>query len=276
VHSEGVGLPSVSRPVPTGDIGIELVREWVPETPPRGHIVLVHGIAEHCGRYERTGSLLAAAGFFVRSFDLIGFGGSGGGRGDIENWADYHDQIQRHTDWARAQGGPLILMGHSMGGNLALGYVLSGRIAPDLLVLTAPALGGGAEWQKALAGIASRIAPTVAVPNMLKGGQLSRDPSVGEAYFSDPLVYAKSTPRLAAALFTAMDDLTAAAPQLQIPTLVLHGAADTIVPPQSSAILGELPNVERRLLPNLRHEILNEPEGPELVQEIIDWIAARI
>jgi len=243
---------------------------------PRGQIVLVHGIAEHCGRYERTGDLLARAGFFVRSYDLIGFGGTGGPRGDIDQWSRYHDQIQRHMAWARDQGGPVILMGHSMGGNLALGYVLAGRPAPDLLVLTAPGLGGGAGWQRALAGVGAKLAPTAAVPNILKGEQLSRDPAVGEAYFSDPLMYRKTTPRLGAALFRAMEELKESAAELDVPTLVLHGTADTIVPPQSTAILGELACVERRLLPGLRHEILNEPEGPELVQDIIDWIDARI
>jgi alpha-beta hydrolase superfamily lysophospholipase len=163
-----------------------------------------------------------------------------------------------------------------MGGNLALGYVLSGRPAPDLLVLTAPGLGGGAGWQRAIAGVAAKMAPTVAVPNSLRGEQLSRDPAVGEAYFADPLVYRKSTPRLGAALFESMDELRESVSELDVPTLVLHGTADTIVPPQSTAILGELPIVERRLLPGLRHEVLNEPEGPELVQEIIDWIDARI
>jgi alpha-beta hydrolase superfamily lysophospholipase len=110
----------------------------------------------------------------------------------------------------------------------------------------------------------------------LKGEQLSRDPAVGEAYFSDPLMYRKTTPRLGAALFRSMDELKESAAELDIPTLVLHGTADTIVPPQSTAILGDLACVERRLLPGLRHEILNEPEGPELVQDIIDWIDARI
>jgi len=255
---------------------MELVREWEPESAPRAHVVLVHGIAEHCGRYERTGSLLADAGFFVRSFDLIGFGGSGGARGDIDDWSRYHDQVQRHVEWARQQGGPLILMGHSMGGNLALGYVLAGRPRPDLLVLTAPALGGGATWQRAIAGMVSKIAPKLPVANTLKGEQLSRDPEVGEKYFSDPLVYAKSTTRLGALLFESMDDLTRTCTELDMPTLVLHGAADTIVPPQSTAVLGEIPCVERRLLPNLRHEILNEPEGPEVVQQIVDWIDAKI
>ena len=255
---------------------MELVREWAPAEAPRGHIVLVHGIAEHCGRYERTGDLLARAGFFVRSYDLIGFGGTGGPRGDIDQWSRYHDQIQRHMAWAREQGGPVILMGHSMGGNLALGYVLSGRPAPDLLVLTAPGLGGGAGWQRALAGVGAKMAPTAAVPNILKGEQLSRDPAVGEAYFSDPLMYRKTTPRLGAALFRSMEELKERAAELDVPTLVLHGTADTIVPPQSTAILGELACVERRLIPGLRHEILNEPEGPELVQDIIDWIDARI
>ncbi len=269
-------MPSSARPVPTERIGIELVRDWAPQTAPKGHIVLVHGIAEHSGRYERTGSLLADGGFFVRSFDLIGFGGTGGERGDIDDWSRYHDQIQIHVDWSREQGGPVVLMGHSMGGNLALGYALSGRPAPDLLVLSAPALGGGAGWQRALAGVASRLAPTVAIPNALNGDQLSRDPAVGEAYFSDPLVYQKSTTRLGAALFEAMDELKESLSDLDIPTLVLHGGADTIVPPQSTAVLDELPNVERRLLLGLRHEILNEPEGPELVQDIMDWINGRI
>lgn len=269
-------MPGISSPVPSEEFGLELVREWVPVTAPRAHLVLVHGLAEHCGRYERTGTLLADAGFLVRSFDLIGFGGSGGRRGDIEDWSRYHDQIQTHVEWARGRGGPVILMGHSMGGNLALGYAISGRPAPDLLVLTAPALGGGAGWQRAVAGVAARLAPTLAVPNTLRGEQLSRDPAVGEAYFSDPLVYHKSTPRLGAALFEAIDELRESVSDLDIPTLVMHGTADTIVPPESTAILGEIPNVERRLLPGLRHEVLNEPEGPGLVQDIVDWINARI
>lgn len=269
-------MASSTRAVQVGDIGMELVREWAPVSDPRAYIVIVHGIAEHCGRYERTGSLLAEAGFHVRSYDLIGHGGSGGTRGDIDDWSRYHEQLQRHVGWAREQGGPVVLMGHSMGGNLALGYALSERPHPDLLILSAPALGGGAGWQRAIAPVAARIAPKAAIPNSLKGEQLSRDPEVAEKYFADPMVYPKSTTRLGALLFESMEELNRKVSSLDVPTLVLHGTDDTIVPPQASAVLDDLPCVERRLLPNLRHEILNEPEGPEVVQQIVDWIDSRI
>jgi alpha-beta hydrolase superfamily lysophospholipase len=73
-----------------------------------------------------------------------------------------------------------------------------------------------------------------------------------------------------------MSDITAGVGKIDIPTLVLHGGADTIVPPQSTAFLADLPGFERRLYPSLRHEILNEPEGPELVQAIVDWVYERI
>jgi alpha-beta hydrolase superfamily lysophospholipase len=265
-----------ARPVPTDGIGIELVREWIPESSARACVVLVHGIAEHCGRYERTGTLLAEARLYVRSFDLIGFGASGGIRGHIDDWSRYHDQIQRHVEWAKERGAPVVLMGHSMGGNLALGYALTAGPAPDLLVLSAPALAGGAGWQRALASLGARVAPTTAISNSLKGEWLSRDPAVAEAYFADPLAFRKSTVRLGAALFESMDELNESLGDLSIPTLVLHGGADPIVPPQSTVALGELPGVERRLYPGLRHEILNEPEGPEIVAEIVAWIDSKI
>ena len=269
-------MESVATPVADQAIGTELVRNWAPSNPPRATVVLVHGLAEHSGRYERTGSLMSDAGFHVRSFDLIGAGASGGDRWDIDDWNRYHDQIQTHVEWATEQGSPVVLMGHSMGGNLVLGYATSDRPPPDLVIASAPALGGGAAWQRALAPIIARVVPTLSIPNGLKGSQLSRDPAVADAYFADPLVHQKSTTRLGAALFAAMDDVAANCANLDLPTLVLHGGLDTIVPPQSSAFLGTLPSVERKLYPELRHEILNEPEGPEVVSYIIDWVDARI
>ena len=269
-------MTSVAHAVPHSQLGTELVRDWVPTSEPRAVIVLLHGVAEHSGRYERTGGLLADAGFHVRSFDAIGHGATGGSRVDIAEWELFYDQIDVHMKWAAGQGAPLVLMGHSMGGLLALGYVLDNRIRPDLPVLSAPAMDGGAAWQKKLAGVAARIAPTLSIPQAIKGEHLSRDPEVGEAYFSDPLVHTGATTRFGKALFDAMAEARDNVTRLDIPTLVLHGGDDQLVPVASTEIFTSIEGCERRLYEDLRHEILNEPEGPQVVGEIIDWIGPKI
>lgn len=263
--------PSIATPGLTSAGVPQLVRTWKPEGDPWANVLIVHGLGEHSGRYERTGGLMAEAGLAVTSFDLVGFGASGGKRGHIDTWTTYLDQVQGHLE---SQARPLVLLGHSMGGAIALEYALSERPQADLLVLSAPALGGGAAWQRKLAPIAAKALPGIAVPNALKGEQLSRDPAVGAAYFADPLVLLKSTTRLGAELFASMDRSTAALHSLNLRTLVLHGGLDTIVPPTSTVALEAV--AERRLLPKLRHEILNEPEGPEVVAQIVAWIKENV
>lgn len=258
--------------VPHPDIGTELVRVWEPVGEARAVIVLVHGLAEHSGRYQRTGSLLAEAGFRVRSFDLIGAGASGGRRWHINDWGRYHDQIATHVSVARESGLPVVLMGHSLGGNLCLGYALSERPAPDLLILSAPGIAGGAGWQKALAPVLARLAPKLQVPNMLDGDLLSRDPAVAEAYFADPLVVTKSTAKFGALLFEQFETLNERLGELDIPTLVFHGGDDRVVPTRFTEPLGELDCVDRKVYPGLRHETLNEPEGPQVVADVVAWI----
>ena len=254
-----------------GDPGPQLVRTWRPDGDSRATIVLVHGIAEHSGRYERTGDLLAEAGFTVVSADLMGCGGSAGRRADIEDWAVYLDQVQGLVEGAPRR---LVLLGHSMGGLIALEYALAERPSPDLLVLSAPALDGGAAWQHLLAPVTAALLPTLRIPNALRGEQLSRDPAVGEAYFSDPLVSTSTTTRMGAELFRAMRRVRAAVGGLDVPTLVLHGGLDTIVPP--TATLALEPFAERRLYPKLRHELFNEPEGPDILREVVTWIEEHL
>lgn len=269
-------MPSIARPARTPSGVEEFVRRWEPEGDVRAEMVLCHGIAEHSGRYERVGDQFAAVGIAVTAYDQIGFGASGGRRAWVEQWSDVLDQIQGHVEAARSTDRPVILLGHSGGALFALEYSLSERIQPDVLVLSAPALRGGARWQRALAPLLARVVPRLEVPNRLDGSQLSRDPAVGEAYFSDPLVYPKTTARYGAEMFTAMERVRDALDQLKIPTLVIHGAADTIVEPRASAAFSALPGVERTVYPALRHELFNEPEGAEVVGDVLDWIDAHL
>lgn len=269
-------MPTSTYANPHPDIGTELVREWEPDGDPTAYIVLVHGLAEHSGRYERTASLLAQAGFWVRGFDLIGAGGSGGRRWDVDDWSRYHDQIGAHVAWAREQGPPVILMGHSMGGSLSLGYALSDRADPDLLVLSSPAIAPSKGWQRILGWLGAAAFPRLAVPNPFPAHLISRDPAVVEAYENDPLVVPRSTLRLLSALMGEAEDLRERASSLDIPTLVFHGGDDRIVPAEASGILADVDGVDRKVYPGLLHETLNEPEGPEVVADVVDWLNAHL
>ncbi len=269
-------MKSTSRAVAHDGIGSELVREWIPEVEPRAIIVLLHGLFEHSGRYERTGDLLSNAGFHVRSFDAAGHGASGGARADIEDWDQFHDQLQDHMEWAYAQGPPVVLMGHSGGSLIAVGYCLEERHQPNLMVLSAPSFSGGARWQRVAAKLLVSITPRLRLPTKITGDQLVRDADVGGQYETDPLVQPKGTVRLGSRLFDAMDRAREGIGALEVPTLALHGGKDTLVPTESSAFLADHPKVERRVYPDLHHEILNEPEGPQVVADIIAWVNDRI
>ena len=253
------------------------LREWPAIGRPWATVLIVHGIGEHSGRYERTGRLMAEAGLDVHAFDLRGHGLSGGRRVYVRRWDDYLDDVEARLAAVRRPGLPLVLFGHSMGALIALTYACSDRPAPDLLVLSAPPLQAAVPaWQRVLAPILSRVAPTMVMANPISGDQLAGDPAVGVAYFADPLVQPRSTMRLGAELFAAMKRGRGGFGRLHVPTLVIHGGGDTLVPTAGSEPLAAVPGVERRVLPNLRHETLNEPQGPDVVAGIVEWLRAHV
>jgi acylglycerol lipase len=261
--------------------GLDLrTMRWPAAGTPRAHLLLIHGIAEHAGRHAHVASAFARAGIEAHAFDLRGFGASGGRRAFVERWSKYHDDLEDQLAAVRAvaRSLPVVLYGHSMGGLIALGYVLADppRPAPDLLVLSAPAIAAiVARWKRDLADVLGRVLPRVEVPNDLPAGGLSRDPQIEVAYRSDPLNVHRTTARLGMELFheqARVQSVLARIGALPTPTYVLHGADDPIVPLSSSASLERRENVTRRVYPRLRHEMHNEPEATAVIDDTTGWI----
>ena len=268
---------SESRPTVTVNGIHELTRVWEPEPgPPRCDVVLVHGINEHSGRYEHVGDQLSKAGFRVESFDLVGWGATGGPRGDISDWTVYLDQVQRHLEPLLSNQRPTVLYGHSMGGLIAAEYLVAERPQPDFAILSAPSMHAGAAWQRLVAKSLAPVAGGLRLPANIKGEELSTDPAVGEAYFADPLVDTSATIRFAERFFAAMDRTGNAIADLSVPTLVIHGADDPIVLSSTLAPFDRIAAAEQRVYPGIRHELHNEPSGPEILAEVIDWITDRL
>ncbi len=245
--------------------------------------LIVHGLGEHAGRYATVARALTEDGIDVEGYDHRGFGGSAGPRAYVERWSQFHDDLEERVTALRAEhpGLPLILWGHSMGGLIACGYVLSPvpRPLPDLLVLSSPAIDADVpRWKRAMAGVLAGVLPRMRVSNGPLGDGLSHDPAVRDAYAHDPLRVGSSTTRFGHEAFEEQARLQAAIAALDampVPTYVFHGSADPIVPVDTSAALGSKGNVTRRVHEGLRHETHHEPEHEAVLGEVVAWLEAE-
>lgn len=269
------GTTLLTRHWPAGEV--EAGGAWAGQ--PWASVLIVHGIGEHSGRYAHVGDQMAAAGLDVHAYDQRGNGGSGGRPGDIERWSQYHDDLGERLAHVRAVAAgsrPVAVYGHSMGGLIVAGYCLADppRPMPDLVVLSGPALDSTlASWKKVLAPRIARVAPTFAFSTGVDASTLSRDPSVGARTKADPRCVKVSTARFGAEGLREQARVRGvAAVGFGVPTLVLHGLDDGLIPPAATEVFERAPLVERRTYPGLRHELHNEPEGPAVVDDVISWL----
>ncbi len=272
-------VSDVTETVQTGaapDGTEQLRRRWQVEDPAAA-MLLVHGIGEHSGRYHHVGAFFAGRGFDVATFDNRGFGKSGGRRGHVDRFSLYLDDIEERLAERRELGVPTVLYGHSLGGLMVTSYLIESRAQPDLAVLSAPALAVEApRWQRVAAPILGRVAPRLFIPSEIDGVGLSRSVEVQQAYSSDPLLVAGATARLGLEVFTAMKRASAGIDQISVPTYVLHGDIDPVIPRSASLPLKDRPNVTYRTWPGLLHECHNEPEQNEVMAEISDWLSQQL
>ncbi|HYN48049.1 MAG TPA: alpha/beta fold hydrolase [Candidatus Nanopelagicales bacterium] len=253
-----------------------LTRTWSTPGEPWGTILVVHGLGEHSGRHDATGGRFSAAGLAAASYDHRGFGASGGRRAYAETWDDLLDDVEDRLDAGRIDGLPAAIYGHSLGGLVVADYLLSDRPQPDVAILSAPALGGGNSVLRALAAVLSRVRPTFAIANPWDATKIAREPAPPVVTDHDALAVSYTTTRLGHFLFRAMDRVNArleADGGFPMPTLVVHGGGDTLVPTASTAFLERFPTTERRVYPGVRHEPHHDPvDGERIVVEMIAWL----
>ena len=175
-------------------------QSWLPPTSPRAGILIVHGLAEHSGRYAVTADDLARAGFAVHAVDYRGHGRSEGPRVHVERIEDYVADVQAALDYVRSQhsGLPLFVLGHSQGALVALKLGLDSPDSIDRLVAVSPffavhSSSRPSAFMQGLATVLLRIAPSIPMPTRIDVRVLARDPAVGEAYNRDPVSYTHLT-----------------------------------------------------------------------------------
>lgn len=260
-------------------------RAWSPAGQPRALVVVVHGFGEHSGRYHDLGTRLAAAGFAGYAADHRGHGRSSGRGANIGRMALLVDDLDSFVDFAVGQvpGVPVFLLGHSLGGLIALQYATEpGTADLDGLVISGPAVEVtvGSAALRRVAGLLSALVPDLGVADLRADRKISRDPEVVRAYQQDPLVHHGKVPaRTGAEVLRTAQALPARLARLDVPLLLLHGGDDLICPPAGSTMVHDtVASADRTLrqYPGLYHEVFNEPERDEVVADVVAWIDKRL
>jgi acylglycerol lipase len=265
----------------TGADGLTLFeRAWLPEGKARAVVVIVHGYAEHSGRYAHVGEALAARGYAVETLDLRGHGRSEGDRANVRSFSRFLADLRRFVARVRERhpGVPLFLLGHSMGGTIVTLFAVTDRPAVQGIVLSGPgvvARGGAWRITAPVFSALGRVFPNLPL-SQLKAETVSRDPAVVAAYDSDPLVYrGKMRAGLIRAFVEALKRIDAGMANIAPPILLLHGTADELAPFEGSQQLAlRVRSTDRtlKLYEGLAHEVLNEPEKQEVIADLLAWL----
>lgn len=257
----------------------------VPPTTRRGRVVIVHGLGDHglSLPYRNLADALAAKQFASYIFDWRGHGASEGRRMFVNAWRDVRNDLQSFIELVQREepGGPLFLIGLSLGGLLALNYTLhkTDRITGVVVVAPAVDASGVPPLIKMIIPLLSRLMPRASINPGLDLARIARDADAVREYTSDPLFQTKTTPRLGAETLTAMTETRAQAGMFHLPLLILHGEADTIVQPAgSAAFFDQVGSTDKQRLTyaGAYHNLFIEPNRAGVFADIVQWLERHI
>jgi alpha-beta hydrolase superfamily lysophospholipase len=259
-------------------------QSWLPGGTPKAVVLLLHGLADHSGRYGNLVEHLVPLGYAVYTLDLMGHGRSEGTRAHVRRFGDYSALVHTYLALVRARypALPFFCFGHSMGAVVAAHYVLEYNPALSGLILSGMSCEMPADvtpLTMTLAKVLSALVPKFPI-KALESETLSRDPAVVRGYDNDPLVYRGGIPaRAGVELLLAQQKVVARAAGIAPPVLMVHGGSDRLCPLSGARAFYASLSVEDKTLKvydELYHETLNEPERAQVLADIAAWIEAHL
>lgn len=259
-------------------------RRCVPEATPQANLVIIHGYGDHSSRYEWVMQELRQRQIASYAYDQRGHGHSPGKRGYVGRFEDFLDDLDVFLEHLRSELGsaPIFIMGHSMGGMVLARYAQTRSIQARGLVFSSPFLAFSDDvpaFLVALGPMIAKVAPWLPIGKVENSG-LSRDPAVIEAADNDPLCYHGRVAAHTASEFHRMiQTIGQECSKVNLPMLVLHGGADHIVSPSGSETLHQEASASDktlRMYPDGYHELFNDLDKEQFLEEIVTWMKARL
>ncbi len=271
----------------TGHDGLTLFYRHYQATDECARIVIAHGLGEHSGRYGNVVNRLVPANNSVWIADHRGHGQSGGKKGHVLRFDDYLQDLRLIVNMAR-EGLPenrkIFLLGHSMGGLIALSFALQYPELIDGVIASSPGLGAAFEVpmvQRTIGRIMSVIWPGLLLPNGFDATKISREESVVHTYLNDPLVHDKVSARWFTEIISTMAEVNRQASHIEIPVLMQVAGDDRLVSAESSMHFFKNLTVEDKTLhvyDGLYHEVYNELNEPrqKVLDDLTAWLANHL
>ena len=256
-------------------------QSWVPDGKPRAIVLIVHGYGEHSTRYTHVAEALVNANYAVYTLDHRGHGKSEGlqayfasPQDAVKDLRAYFENIQRQYS-----GQKIFVYGHSMGSIISLAFTLKYQKDIAGLIITGTGITGDETVPAPLIAIAKvlqRFIPTFPLMPALGLNELASDPSVGEVYGKDPLVY-RGPWRIGMGfgLIVAGRELQTQIQNLKLPLLIMHGEEDKITPISGGHLVRDKAlSVDKtfKSFPGMRHEIHNDRSKGEAIDTMIQWL----
>jgi len=263
--------------------GLDLYyQSWHPGGEVRGILAIVHGLGGHSGLYKPIVEYLLPREYAVYALDLRGHGRSSGQRGYINTWTEFRDDLQAFLKLIQQQqpGYPIFLLGHSLGGVIALDYTL--HYVKDQSTLAgvigfSPSIGQvGVPLSRVVLGkLFSRVWPRFSLHIGLDFSAGSRNQKILDSYTQDKLRHTLATARLSTEFFATVDWIHTHAEKWQVPLLILHGGADRIALPAGSQMFYEKVNYPDKLrieYPGAYHNLHDDINCVEVITDLVDWM----
>ena len=255
--------------------------------PEKAVMIIAHGLGEHSGRYVNLFERLVPKGITIYAPDFRGHGKSDGNRGHVLSFGEYLEDLHPIVETALKEKKPgmkCFLLGHSMGGLIAINYAIRRQETIDGLIISSPSLGVAVKVPaiKAVLGkIMSSIWPELSLSNELDASKISHDDKVVAAYKNDPLVHNRVSARWFTEFLSAMENANKGIHNIKVPVLMQIAGDDHLVNAGASKSFFERLSVKDKTIhvyDGLYHEGYNERENDRkvVIGDLEAWISSHI